>query len=249
MSFATRAPGGFSPAAAAGLEQGARLISPYAERIVLRRIAVDLLAAYLGPSAGFRVWDGRIERGDVETIDAAMLFCDLRDFTALSGRHPRSEVIAIVNRWFDVLGEAIEAHDGDILNFMGDGLLAVFPVSDGPSATCERALTAARAIVASTAKLNVELAAEGRPVLRFGAALHLGAVEFGNVGTRHRLDFTVVGPAVNEASRLEGLTKTVGRNLVVSSACAAATGRPLRPLGSFELRGVDQPATVYAPDG
>jgi adenylate cyclase len=243
VSFATRAPGGFAEAELAALSLAARLASPYAERAVLRRIAVDLLAAYLGPAAGRRVFDGQVERGDLETITAAVWFCDLRGFTALSERLPRREVIALLNRFFDAVGGAVEAGGGAIVKFVGDGLLAVFPVEGDAGATCARALDTAAAAGAAVEAL----AAGGGPILRFGLALHLGEVEFGNVGTRHRLDFTAIGPAVNRASRLEALTKELGEPVLASAAFARAAGRPMRHLGSFALRGVEGVEHVFAP--
>jgi adenylate cyclase len=244
VSFATKAPGGFADAEIAALDLAARLASPYAERAVLRKIAVDLLAAYLGPAAGRRVFDGHVERGDVETITAAVWFCDLRGFTALSERLPRREVIAVLNRFFEAAGGAVEDHGGEILKFMGDGFLAVFPVEgDDAGATCGRALDAAAAAGAAVDAF----AADGGPALRFGLALHLGEVEFGNVGTRHRLDFTAIGPAVNHASRLEALTKELGEPVLASAAFARAAARPMRRLGSFALRGVERVVEVFAP--
>jgi adenylate cyclase len=243
LSFATRADGGFAPATFDDLERATRLLSPWAERVVLRRIAIDLLAAYLGEAPGRLVYDGQIERGDVRTITAAIWFCDLRGFTALADRLPRREVVALLNRWFDVVGAGIAA-GGEILKFMGDGLLAVYPI-DG-DATCDAALAAAEAALAGTAALDAELAAKGREPLRFGLALHVGDVEFGNIGTARRLDFTAIGPAVNLASRLEGLTKELGEPVLASAAFAAASGRPLRRIGSFPLRGLDGLTEVFA---
>jgi adenylate cyclase len=247
MSFASRAPGGFDDAAVAMLRQAAALYSPSAERVMLRRIAVDLMAAYLGRDAGAQVYEGRIDRGDVETMTAAILFADLRNFTAMSERLPRAEVIALLNRWFDVLGDAIDPRGGEILKFMGDGLLAVFRVDGDAGETCSRALDAALAAHDGTLRLAAGLAAEGRDPIACGLALHLGEVAFGNVGTRRRLDFTVIGPAVNHASRLQGLTKELGEPVLASAAFAAASGRDLRPLGSHALRGVAEPVEVFAP--
>jgi adenylate cyclase len=247
MSFATRVPGGFDDAAVAMLRQAAALYSPSAERAMLRRIAVDLLAAYLGGDAGRQVYEGRIDRGDVETLTAAILFADLRGFTAMSERLPRGLVIDLLNRWFEVLGDAIDAQGGEILKFMGDGLLAVFRVGGDARETCGRALDAALAAHDGTARLTAELAAEGRDPIACGLALHLGEVAFGNIGTRQRLDFTVIGPAVNHASRLQGLTKELGEPVLASAAFAVASGRELRPLGSHGLRGVAEPVEVFAP--
>lgn len=248
-SFATRVPGGFDEAALAELSAASRLITPLAERMILRQIADNLLQAYLGKGSGYRVYRGQIERGDVETITAAILISDLRGFTALSESLPRRQVVALLNRWFDVIGAAIEAQDGEILKFLGDGLLAVFPVGAGaaPNIVCDRALQAALDAASGCERLNAELAGEGRPPLRFGLALHLGEVEFGNVGTRQRLDFTVIGPAVNHASRIEGATKTLGEPLVASAAFAAATRLPMKALGMLGLRGIEEPVALFAP--
>jgi adenylate cyclase len=247
MSFATRAPGGFDDAAVAMLGSAAALYAPSAERVLLRQIAVGLLAAYVGPNAGAQVYEGRIDRGDVETLTAAILFADLRDFTAMSDALPRGEVVDLLNRWFDVLGDAVDAQGGEILKFMGDGLLAVFRVRDGAAGTCGQALDAALAARDGTARLAAELTAAGRAPIACGLALHLGDVAFGNIGTRRRLDFTVIGPAVNHASRLQGLTKVLGEPVLASAAFAAASGRSLRPLGFHSLRGVVEPIEVFGP--
>ena len=139
IAYATRAPGGFREPEIALLDAAARLLSPWAERALLRKIALDLLTAYLGAEAGRRVYDGQIERGDLRTIRAAIWFCDLRGFTALSDRLPRAKLIKVLNRWFEAMGGAIADGGGEILKFMGDGLLAVFPVDGDPAATCDRA--------------------------------------------------------------------------------------------------------------
>ena len=246
-SFATRAPDGFSDDDMQALDEASRLFSPYAERALLRRIAIDLLAAYLGPAAGRRVYEGRVERGDVETLKAAIWFCDLRGFTALSEHLPRRDVIGLLNRWFDAVGGAVEEAGGEILKFMGDGLLAVFPSQGHPGTVCDRALAAADAALAASSRLDEELVREGRPPLHFGLALHLGEVEFGNIGTRHRLDFTAIGPAVNHASRLEALTKELAVPVVASAAFARFVSRPMRRLGQFTLRGIEGEGEVYAP--
>jgi adenylate cyclase len=249
ISFATRRPGGFTPEVMHELEQAACLLSPWAERFVLRNIALNLLEAYLGAEAGRRVYDGQIERGDVRTIEAAIWFCDLRGFTALSDRLPRPKLVAVLNRWFEVVGGAVAEAGGEILKFMGDGLLAVFRIDGDPATVCDRALAAAEAALAGTQALDAMLAGRGLEPFRFGLALHLGEVEFGNIGTPHRLDFTVIGPAVNMASRLEALTKELAVPAVASEAFARASGsRSLRPLGRFTLRGIGEPASVFGLD-
>ena len=241
MSFATRQPGGFSGPELAVLIQAAKQLSPYAERVAMRRISIEVLDCYVGSLAGQRVFDGQVERGEVRTMAAAIWCCDLRGFTALSERLPRVEVVALLNRWFDVLGAALEPRGGEILKFMGDGLLAAFTGADA----CARALEAALGAISECAALNEALAGEGHATLAFGIGLHVGDVEFGNIGTHDRLDFTVIGPAVNHASRLQDLTKTAGSPIVASADFAARCGRAMRPLGDCEIRGVAAPVEIY----
>jgi adenylate cyclase len=248
ISFATKAPGGFADAGFAALQFATTLISPLCERIALRRVALDALTVYLGATAAQRAYSGQIERGDVRTIRAAILIADLRGFTLLSDRLARRDMVELLDRWFGVMGAAIEAEGGDILKFMGDGLLAVFPIEDDPADSCARALAAAKRTIAGTAALNEELAAEGKTALRFGLALHAGDVEFGNIGATRRIDFTVIGPAVNHASRLQDLTKVLQTPLVVSDVFVDTLGRRLRSLGSHVLRGVREPVEVFAPE-
>jgi adenylate cyclase len=247
ISFATKAPSGFGDSGYEALRFATTLISPLCERIALRRVALDALTVYLGATAAQRAYAGQIERGDVRTLEAAILIADLRGFTLLSDRLERRAMVALLDRWFGVMGEAIEAEGGDILKFMGDGLLAVFPLGDDPAASCAQALAAAQATIAGTAKLNEALAAEGSAPLKFGMALHCGEVEFGNIGAKRRIDFTVIGPAVNHASRLEGLTKVVQQPLLLSDSFARTLGKPLRSLGSHVLRGVREPVEVFVP--
>ena len=245
VAYATTAEGGFRSGELEFLDAAARLLSPWAERALLRKIATDLLAAYLGPRSGRLAYDGQIERGDVHTIHAALWCCDLRGFTALSDRLPRPKLVAILNRWFDMIGAAIEAGGGEILKFMGDGLLAVFPLEGEGASSCDRALEAAEQAVADSHTLDELLAQRGEPPLPFGLALHVGDVEYGNIGTRHRLDFTVIGPAVNMASRLESLTKELGVAAVASADFARGISRILPSLGQHRLRGIAAPVEVF----
>ena len=247
MSFATTRAGGFSDLELERLQMAARIWSSVAERWVLRHIALDLLAHYLGRVPAERVYAGQIERGDVTRIEAAVLVCDLRGFTNMTDRAQHGEIVSLLNRWFEVVGAAIAAHRGDILKFMGDGLLAVFPLEGTRGATCDRALDAAVASLSGTEALNHALAQEGRAPLAFGIGLHLGEVEFGNIGTRDRLDFTVIGPAVNLASRLQELTKLVGTPILASAAFAAEASRTLHHLGGRRVRGLQGGIEVFSP--
>lgn len=246
ISYATRAAGGFDDATLRDMDVAARLLSPFVEREVLRRIAVDLLTAYVGRIAGERVFEGQIERGDVQTVAAAIWVCDLRDFTRMTDALPLQDTIDLLNGWFESTGGAVEAAGGEILKFMGDGLLAVFPIADNAATTCDAAYDAALQAAAALDALNAERRKVGGEALRFGLALHRGVVAFGNIGTRRRLDFTAIGPAVNHASRLEELTKQVGRPILASAAFAETTTRPLVGLGGHTLRGAAWPVDVFA---
>lgn len=246
LSFATTSPSGFSDLDLQRLQMAARIWSSVAERWVLRHIALDLLAHYLGRAPAERVYAGQIERGDVARIEAAILVCDLRGFTSMTDRAQHGEIVSLLNRWFEVIGAAIATYHGDILKFMGDGLLAVFPLRDSRGATCDRALDAALAALSSTEALNATLAEEGRPPLVFGVGLHWGEVEFGNIGTRDRLDFTVIGPAVNLASRLQELTKVVGTPILASADFATAATRALHGLGGRRVRGLSGGVEVFS---
>jgi adenylate cyclase len=246
LSFASTREGGFSDLDLERLQMAARIWSSVAERRILRHIALDLLTHYLGRIPAERVYAGQIERGDVTRIEAAILICDLRGFTAMTDGAQQGEIVALLNRWFEVIGAAIGAQRGDILKFMGDGLLAVSPLEESRGATCDRALDAALAALAGTKALNLQLAEEGRAPLAFGIGLHWGEVEFGNIGTRDRLDFTVIGPAVNLTSRLQDLTKIVGTPILASADFAAATTRTLHGLGGRRVRGLSGGVEVFS---
>jgi adenylate cyclase len=256
MSFATRRPGGFGnlggdDLGAGLLRQVAWALTPYLERVALRIIALDLLDAYVGKIAGKRVYGGQIERGAVEPIDAAILVADLRGFTILSEQLGEIAMVDLLNRYFDTLGAAIAAHDGQILKFMGDGLLAVFPISAdaGRADVHEAAVKAALEARGNLATLNTQLLAEGRAPIDFGIGLHAGSVAFGNIGTGTRLDFTVIGPAVNQASRIQDLTKEVHEPILASGDFVATLKRPMRLVGARTLRGVERPVDLFAPTG
>ena len=246
ISFATRQRGGFDRQDIQELAAAVSFFSPYAERHVLRRVAIDLLDTYVGAGTGRRIFEGRIERGSIETIQAAIFLCDLRGFTKLSDGMPREEVITMLNAWFDIMTDAVEAHGGEVLKFLGDGLLAMFPVSGDPGSACDRAVDAATSAVQGVVGLNASRRANGSKPIRFGLAVHLGEVAYGNVGGRRRLDFTLVGPAVNHASRLQEMTKRLRRTVLVSAEVATHSTRPLSSLGQYQLRDLALPQQIHA---
>ncbi|WP_237479483.1 adenylate/guanylate cyclase domain-containing protein [Lichenibacterium dinghuense] len=241
VTFATDRPGGFAEADVALLADLMPALALVADVRVKNRLARTLLDTYVGPHAGEAILNGATRRGSGFTVEAAIVVVDLRGFTAISDLWPRDDVIALLNDYFDALSEPIEAHGGEILKFMGDGLLAIFPDD------AQAAIAAVAGIRAAMADLNVRRIAEGREPLGYGVGVNYGDVMYGNIGSRKRLDFTVIGPAVNIASRLETLTKEVGATALFSAAFVEHTrcGASLRRLGSFPLRGVGQPLDVY----
>ena len=212
-----------------------------------RRIAINLLDTYVGRHAGERILSGQITRGSGETIPAAIWFSDLRGFTQISERRSRDELLALLNQYFDCLAQAVTERGGEILKFIGDAVLAIFPLSDEDA--CAKALEAAFEAQASLDALNAEREREGEPALAFGIALHAGEVMYGNIGSQSRLDFTVIGPAVNLASRIEGLCPDLGADILLSRAFADRLGGrvPLERLGGHLLKGIEGEVDVFRP--
>ena len=188
---------------------------------------------------------GARRRGTGETIRAALLCADLRDFTALSEATEPPAMIAALDAWFDRIAGAVHAFGGEVLKFIGDGVLAIFPVTGAPAEACEAALRAVAAARAGMAHLDAARQVQGLPPLPFGVALHLGEILWGNIGAADRLDFTAIGPAVNLVSRLEGLCRRLDRPVLISGAIAAETTTPLVPLGEHVLRGIAAPCAVF----
>ena len=241
VTFATARPQGFRDADLALLADLLPVLAAVADVRVKNRLARTLLDTYVGPHAGEAILNGATRRGSGFTVEAAIVVVDMRGFTAISDLWPRDDVISLLNDYFDALSEPIERHGGEILKFMGDGLLAIFPDD------AQAAIGAVADIRVAMAALNARRVAEGREALGYGVGVNYGDVMYGNIGSRTRLDFTVIGPAVNVASRLEALTKEVGANALFSAAFVAHTrcGGALRLLGHFPLRGVGQPLDVY----
>jgi adenylate cyclase len=211
-------------------------------------IASGLLAAYLGADAGRRVHAGAVERGSVAAIRAVLWYADIRGFTALADRMPGAAVIALLDDVFEALAAALRPRDAQILKFLGDGMLAIFPFEEATrEETSRRALDAAAEGVAAIAQLNAARHAAEKPVSEVDLALHLGEVLYGNVGAVDRLDFTVIGPAVNEVARIETLCEPLGRKVLLSAELAAAIGEDprLEPLGRYHLRGVREARAIF----
>ncbi len=236
----------FTPDETGRLGEAARFAHAPLAALTARATLTAALEAYLGRRSAARVLAGPLRRGVGETIQAALLFADLRGFTALSEAHPSSAVIASLDAWFDRIAGAVHAFGGEVLKFIGDGVLAIFPVAGGsPGAACDAALSAVAAARAGMAHLDEGRRRQGEPPLPFGVALHLGEFMWGNIGAADRLDFTAIGPAVNLVSRLEGLCRPLDKAVLVSGAFAAETGTPLIPLGAHALRGIGSPCVVF----
>jgi adenylate cyclase len=209
-----------------------------------------VLDTYVGRLASGRILAGSISRGQGERIDAVIWFADLRGFTALSDLRPTGDVIAALNQFFDALAGAIESHGGQILKFMGDGLLAIFPVEDVAFRhyACRQALDAAIDAHEAVAKINVDRAAANAPILRFNVALHVGIVVYGNIGSASRLDFTCIGPAVNLTVRIEGIAAKLGVPVVMSAAfgnVVRESRETVVSLGKHSVKGLMAPPEVF----
>ena len=214
--------------------------------VVERGVTLGLLQAYLGRRSAGRVLSGAVHRGTGEVIEAVVWISDLRDFTHLSETLPPDQVIAALNDCCARLVGSIHPFGGEVLKFIGDGLLAIFPLEPrGATAACDAALAAVRAARNGMARLDQERTRAGLPPLPFGIGLHLGAVMYGNIGAPDRLDFTAISPAVNVASRIEGLCRPLACPVLISETVAARSTQPLAPLGQHRLRGTAGPVALF----
>jgi len=246
LSVVTDSPEGFSNDALDRMYALQLLFARVIEIQSLRRTAADLLDAYVGREAGARILSGAVRRGDGETIRAVIWFSDLRGFTAMSDRLPRDALIDLLNDYFDAVGGAIVDQGGQVLKFIGDAVLAIFPVQSGKdAAACQAAIKAATTAQEAVAKTNATRESSGKPEIAFGLALHIGDVLYGNIGTKSRLDFTVIGPAVNHASRIEALAKPLGEPFVMSAEFAAHVPAAARSLGRHALAGIEGEREVF----
>ncbi len=260
-SIATQCENGFTEHCIAAIHRLIRLLALHVERCIQLRLATTVLDTYLGAAAGRRVIEGAIQRGAGERLSAVVWMADLRGFTALSGRLSPEDLLRVLDAAFDAMAGAVLDAGGEVLKFMGDGVLALFETDGAPGEereagfrrAAEAALGAAEAAQEALDRLNEtpppEIAEiEGWRPLRAGVAIHAGDVFFGNVGAPDRLDFTVIGPAVNAVSRVEGLCKELGEPVLLSGPVAAGLPeRALRPLGDHALRGVGAPLSIHAP--
>ena len=246
-SWTTKQPGGFTDNQLDAIRSLMAPLARYTEIVSLRRTATMLLDTYVGNSAGERILGGQIRRGHTETMQAAIWLSDLRGFTALSDRLPAETVVDILNCYFDCQVSAIKDHGGDVLKFMGDGLLAVFPISEEERDMREvraRVLEAARQTRASVDALQYRIG-DTFEHFRFAVALHVGKLLYGNIGGGNRLDFTCIGPAVNLAARLERIAARLNREVVSSAAFARLCEDNWADLGEFPIAGFSKAERIY----
>ncbi|MEO1067166.1 MAG: adenylate/guanylate cyclase domain-containing protein [Pseudomonadota bacterium] len=231
--------GGFSDLDVEGFEVVAETLAPIVEAHNATKISGAIADAYLGPRTGRLVLDGRITRGDIQKINAAIFVSDIRDWTGLNNRMCADEALSHANRYFELIAHAVEDNDGEVLKLIGDGVLAIFPTSaetETAEAACANALKAARQAL----QLASPASDDGADPLRFGIALHFGEVLYGNVGSASRLDFTVLGQAVNIAARIEGLCRDLDEALLFSPDFASHLDARSRLVARQSLKGHPQ---------
>jgi adenylate cyclase len=249
-SWASDRPGGFSPDDLAALEFLVPSLALAIKGAATARIIETLVETYLGRDAGHRVLRGHIERGVAEKISAVLWFSDLQGFTRITDRTPPAEIIPLLNDYADAIVSALQGQGGEVLKFMGDGILAIFDAA-APQDACRQALQAADDAIRRVNALNQRRAVAGLPVTRFYLGLHVGDVFYGNIGSFDRLDFTVVGPAVNETSRIAAMCRSLDQDVLLSSAFAQAAGASrgrLVSVGRYALRGLQRPIELYTLD-
>ncbi len=247
LSLATSSPDGFSHHFLTDLLQILPILSRCFEVHAKRRTAATLLETFIGKNTGERVLNGQVRRGDGEDIHAVIWFSDLRGSTPIANSMPRDAFLRYLNIFFDAMAGAVVDNGGEVLRFIGDAVLAIFPLTDngGEAAACKRAVAAARETAERIRTANSEKLEPGMPPINYGIGLHLGDVTYGNIGIPERLEFTVIGAAANEAARIESMTKELGRHVIMSEEFAGACGGKSVPLGTFELRGVEHPRALF----
>jgi adenylate cyclase len=251
LSLATRRPSGFDADELKLFEAMIPAVAFNLEVQALRRTARTLLDTYVGQQSGGRVLEGQIQRGTGETIRAVIWLCDLRGFTNLSEALSREVLIDLLNCYFGPMCDAVASQGGEILKFIGDAMLAIFPIghdtANDAAKTCRAALIAAEFAQAALREENERRGEAGLPRIEYGLALHLGDVMYGNIGSDTRLDFTVIGPAVNLTARIESMCRGLGRQLLLSSDFVEAGGIAAKSVGTFSLKGVGADQEIFVP--
>ncbi len=249
VTLATDRESGFTTEELGLVNEVMPLLARLVEVFIQREKSESLLQTYLGAQTGRRVLEGRVRRGDGENIHAVIWFCDLRRSSTLAANMPRDEFLEYLNVFFDCMAGAVIDHGGEVLRFIGDAALAIFPMApteQGEGPACRRTLDAAADACARIAEFNNASRDADQPFMEFGIGLHIGDVMYGNIGTASRLEFTVVGAAANEAARIEGLCKTLGHPVLLSGEFASHCSGDYLPLGVHELAGTGRRVEVFA---
>lgn len=246
-SWATDRPSGFTDGDIRALQRIQRRLVVSIKVQLKQQIARNVLDTYLGLNAGEQVLNGQIKRGDGSILHAVVWYSDMRDSTRRAAQLSSREFLDTLNEYFECTAGAVLAHGGEVLRFIGDAVLAIFPIGDQGRAACESAMGAAAEAERRLLACNAARAASGRESLDYGLGLHVGDVMFGNIGVPERLEFSVIGPAANEVARLESLTKTLGRRILVSEAFVRHLPGDWRSLGRHALRGVNEPMEIFTP--
>lgn len=246
-TFATRTAAGFAPGHLAMIEATKAGLSCALEPVTMRKSTQSLLRTYLGDGPSEAVWNGTIRRGQRKTLEAVVMFTDLRGFTELSESATEAEILDALDGYFELVVQAVEEKGGDVLKFMGDGILSVFavPGRDKRACKCRQAALAASGVLTGLASLNQTRSKAGNPALDIGIGINIGLVSYGNIGSPGRLDFTVLGSTVNVASRIEGLTKTTGDRVLATAPVADAAPELFSERGRHEVRGLRNPITLF----
>ena len=248
VSWTTDRPGGFTETDIRSLRRIQKRLAVACKVRIKTEITRDIVTAYLGPDPGQRVLEGKIRRGDGESIHAVIWYSDLRNSTRLGENLSPDDYLAALNSYFECSAGAVLDQGGQVLLLIGDAVLAIFPTAEaGERAAATKALAAARETGVRMAAVNTDRQAKGESRLACGLALHIGNLTYGNIGVPQRLQFTVVGPAANEVSRIETLTKTLDRPMLASAAFASLLDEPWEDLGSHVLKGIPSPIEVFAP--
>lgn len=213
----------------------------------MRKSTRSLLRTYLGDGPSAAVWNGSIQRGERTTLEAAVMFSDLRGFTAFSETGSEQEIFDALGDYFEVVVQSVEANGGDVLKFMGDGVLSVFPIPtpEDRAGRCRAAAVAAQQVLDGLAVVNESRVREGKLLLDAGIGINAGTVSYGNIGSQGRLDFTVLGGAVNVASRVEGLTKSIGDRVLATASVAGHAPDLFAARGRHQVRGLANPIEIF----
>ena len=244
-SFTTNDPNGFSKENILAIESSRHALAAALEPFSMRESQRSLLQTYLGVGPAEEIGHGHIKRGEQRTVSAAILFADLRGFTAKSETWPEAQLLEMMGDYFEMVVPPIQQNGGDVLKFMGDGILAIFPSEAAGGHACRSAIGAARQSLMLLASYNAQAASSGGEQIEFVIGIDFGDVTFGNIGSPDRLDFTVVGRAVNVASRVQGLCKELGALALVTADVARNADASLPSAGVHSVRGVPQGIEVF----